>query len=110
MALHHATHKGDRNMHFRFRLAGAALLVGAFALSSAGCGQYSISNIRALKAFKDANDLYKKSEFKAAASGYEDALQRNPDFFGITYFFLGNSYDNLYKPGRAGEPENDAYL
>jgi tetratricopeptide (TPR) repeat protein len=25
-------------------------------------------------------------------------------------FYLGNSYDNLYKPARAGEPENDALL
>ncbi len=79
-------------------------------MSFTGCGQYSISNIRALKAFKDANDLYKKNEFKAAVAGYEEALQRNPDFFGITYFFIGNCYDNLYKPARSGEPENDAYL
>jgi len=97
-------------MNSRFRLAGAVVLVGGLSVAFAACGQYSISNIRALKAFKDANDLYKKSEFKAAAAGYEDALQRNPDFYGITYFFLGNAYDNLYKPAKAGEAENDAYL
>lgn len=97
-------------MQSRFRLARTVLLIGGLAFTLTACGQYSISNIRALKAFKDANDLYKKSEFKAAAAGYEDALQRNPEFFGITYFFLGNCYDNLYKPARAGEPENDAYL
>ena len=61
-------------MHSRFRLAGAVMLVGSLAVAFAGCGQYSISNIRALKAFKDANDLYKKSEFKAAAAGYEDDI------------------------------------
>ena len=27
-----------------------------------------------------------------------------------TYFYVANSYDNLYKPVRRGEPENDAYL
>jgi tetratricopeptide (TPR) repeat protein len=86
------------------------MLIGGLSLSFTACGQYSINNIRALKAFKDANDLYKKNEFKAAAAGYEEALERNPDFFGITYFFLGNSYDNLYKPAKAGDPENDAYL
>jgi tetratricopeptide (TPR) repeat protein len=32
-----------------------------------------------------------------------------PDFLA-TYFFLGNSYDNLWKPARKGEPENDAYM
>ena len=26
------------------------------------------------------------------------------------YFFLANSYDNLYKPARKGEAENDAFL
>ena len=26
------------------------------------------------------------------------------------YFFLANSYDNLYKPARAGEAENDAIM
>ncbi len=97
-------------MHSRIRLAGAVVLIGGLSLSFTACGQYSINNIRALKAFKDANDLYKKNEFKAAATGYEEALDRNPDFFGITYFFLGNSYDNLYKPAKAGDPENDAYL
>jgi tetratricopeptide (TPR) repeat protein len=97
-------------MHSRIRLAGAVVLIGGLSLSFTACGQYSINNIRALKAFKDANDLYKKNEFKAAAAGYEEALQRNPDFLGITYFFLGNSYDNLYKPAKAGEAENDAYL
>ncbi|HUL71990.1 MAG TPA: tetratricopeptide repeat protein [Vicinamibacterales bacterium] len=97
-------------MHARFNLGRMVVLAAGLALATTACGQYSISNIRALKAFKDANDLYKKSEFKAAAAGYEEALQRNPDFFGITYFFLGNSYDNLYKPAKAGDPENDAYL
>ena len=29
---------------------------------------------------------------------------------GGAHFFLANSYDNLYKPSRAGEPENDAYM
>jgi len=28
----------------------------------------------------------------------------------VAYFFLGNSYDNLFKPSRVGEAENDAYL
>ena len=97
-------------MHSRIRLAGAVVLIGGLSLSFTACGQYSINNIRALKAFKDANDLYKKNEFKAAAAGYEEALQRNPDFLGITYFFLGNSYDNQYKPSKKGEAANDAML
>ena len=29
---------------------------------------------------------------------------------GSAYFFLGNSYDNLYKPSKKGDAENDALL
>lgn len=92
----------------RFTHKLALIVVMSLALSA--CGQYSISNLRAMKAFKEANELYKRSDFKAAAERYEAVYQYNPDFFGIGYFFLGNSYDQLYKPSRKGEPENDAYL
>ena len=69
----------------------------------------SISNIRSLKAFQDANNLYKKAEYKGAIERYEASVQFNPEL-GFAYFFLGNSYDNLYKPAKKGEPENDANL
>ena len=26
------------------------------------------------------------------------------------YFYLGNSYDNMYRPARKGEPANDALM
>jgi tetratricopeptide (TPR) repeat protein len=79
------------------------------AVSASACGKYSIGNLRALMAFKEANGLYSKADFAKAAESYEEAIQHNPDM-GIVYFFLANSYDNLYRPGRQGEPENDAYL
>jgi tetratricopeptide (TPR) repeat protein len=85
-----------------------AALVAGLAVA-AGCGKYSISNIRSLKAFQDANNLYKKREYSAAATRYQDAVRFNPDL-GFAYFFLGNSYDNLYKPNKKGDPENDAHL
>ncbi|MCA1560786.1 MAG: tetratricopeptide repeat protein [Acidobacteria bacterium] len=85
-----------------------ALALGV-SFSAAACGQYSMGNLKARKVFKDANALYKQSEFKRAADKYEETIQANPDLV-TAYFFLGNSYDNLYKPGRQGEPENDAYL
>jgi tetratricopeptide (TPR) repeat protein len=86
-----------------------AVLVLGLGVMTAACGKYSISNIRSLKAFQDANNFYKKNEYKAAIERYEDAIRLNPDL-GFAYFFLGNSYDNLYKPARRGEPENDSYL
>ena len=93
----------------RARFIQVAVLVAAVSVGAAGCGKYSISNIRSLKAFQDANALYKKGEYSRAAARYTDAVTLNPEL-GFAYFFLGNSYDNLYKPGRRGEPENDANL
>jgi tetratricopeptide (TPR) repeat protein len=99
-------------MHSRLtRLA--ALLIGV-GLGTAACGQYSISNIRSLKAFKDANGLYQRADYRAAIERYEASIAHNPDesnaILGYAYFFLGNSYDNLYKPARKGEAENDSFL
>jgi tetratricopeptide (TPR) repeat protein len=85
----------------------------ALALSAVtACGKYSISNLRALQAFQDANEKYKASDYKGAASDYERVLVLNPDtaVAGYAYFFLGNSYDNMYKSSKKGDPENDAFL
>ena len=68
-----------------------------------------------MKAFKDANDHYRGQRWKEAAERYEAVIAAKPNTeaapdFLAAYFFLGNSYDNLYKPARKGEPENDAYM
>jgi tetratricopeptide (TPR) repeat protein len=97
-------------MRFRSTIARALALTVATGLTTVACGQYSISNIRALKAFKDANQLYGKNDYEAAIEKYQEVFQRNPEFSAITYFFLANSYDNLYKPTRKGEPQNDQYI
>ena len=98
-------------MQFRStRLVVAIALTVSAAIGASSCGRYSLANFRAMKAYKDANELYKKNDFRGAAAGYEEVLRLNPDFFGSTYFFLGNSYENLYKPAHKGEPEYDAYL
>jgi len=91
------------------RLTRVVVLVLGLALTGAACGKYSIGNLRALKAFQDANEKYQKGEFQAAAKDYERVIEYNPDM-GFAYFFLANSYDNLYKPAKRGQPENDAYL
>jgi tetratricopeptide (TPR) repeat protein len=97
-------------MSSRSLVARASVLVLGLGLVTAACGQYSISNIRALKSFKEGNELYGRKEYKGAAERYRQAFEFNPQFRGIAYFFLANSYDNLYKDSRKGEPENDAYL
>jgi tetratricopeptide (TPR) repeat protein len=87
-------------------MAGLAL-VGALGLAVAGCGK--VNEVRAQKAFKDGNKLYAASDWRAAAAKYEEAIQLNPSN-AYSFFFLANSLDNLYRPTRVGEPENDALL
>lgn len=98
-------------MTLRFRsasVATAALILG-MSLAVAGCGKYSWASLKAQKAYKQAVEYYKAQDWKQAAANYEYTIQQNPDKVEA-YFYLGNSYDNMYKPSRAGEPENDAYI
>jgi tetratricopeptide (TPR) repeat protein len=87
-------------------VSGLALVLAA-SVAVGGCSK--INEIRAMKAIKDAHKLYQANDWRAAAEKYEEALELNPDA-GDMYFYLGNSYDNLYRPTRKGEATNDAYL
>lgn len=104
-------------MKTRIRTASTvmAVLVVGLSAATAGCGKYSWANLTANRSFKEANDHYRASRWLEATHAYEAVLAANPDFDAIpqlstAYFFLGHSYENLYRPGRAGEPENDAYM
>jgi tetratricopeptide (TPR) repeat protein len=101
----------------RIRSAGAYLaLVAGMSVALAGCGQ--LNQVRAMKAFKDGNKLYASNDFRGATVKYEEAVAADPagelnscgTSPGCVYFFLANSYDNLYRPARKGEPNNDALL
>jgi tetratricopeptide (TPR) repeat protein len=88
----------------------AAVLVVALGLSVtplAGCRQ--IAGLKAKMAFKDANAAYQAGDYKKAAGKYEEAVAQDPKLTPV-YFYLGNCYDNLYKPARKGEAVNDGYL
>ncbi|MEI6667813.1 MAG: tetratricopeptide repeat protein [Acidobacteriota bacterium] len=89
-----------------WRVASIAMLAGA-ALSLVACSQYG--KLQAKRAFKDANMLYQQQEYKKAAKLYEEAVTSDPEM-SAALFYLANSYDNLYKPTRKGEKENDEYL
>ena len=90
----------------------SALTVGALvclSLAATGCGKYSWGALSAQKAYKDANALYSGSDWKGAAAKYEQALASDPSRTEI-YFYLGNSYDNMFKASHMGEAENDGYI
>lgn len=89
-------------------ILASTAIIAAVAVSA--CSQ--LGNLLAKKAFKDANTMYQSQNYPEAAAKYEEAIAAAPDSpEAITaYFFLGNSYDNLYKPARKGEADNDAFL
>jgi tetratricopeptide (TPR) repeat protein len=89
-----------------WRGASLAIFVG-LALSLVACSQYG--KLKAKSSFKDGNMQYQQQEYKKAAKLYEEAVAADPEI-QYAYFFLANSYDNLYKPARKGEKENDEYL
>jgi tetratricopeptide (TPR) repeat protein len=74
-------------------MAGAAILGLA---STLACSK--IGNIRAMATFKQANQAYQGQDYKKAAALYEETVTNDPTLSQV-YFYLGNSYDNLYKPG-----------
>ena len=96
-------------------LSGASpALVAMLALgpltASIGCAK--VGEIQARKAFKSANQAYQQQDYKKASEFYEEAIKAAPDtqVAHESYFFLGNSYDNLFKPSKRGEKDNDDLL
>jgi tetratricopeptide (TPR) repeat protein len=94
-----------RSLSVASRTIVAMLALGSFA--AVGCAK--VGEIKAKKAFKSANQAYQAQDYKKAAGFYEEAVAADPEL-SQAYFFLGNSYDNLYKPSKKGDPENDALL
>jgi tetratricopeptide (TPR) repeat protein len=68
-----------------------------------------------VKSFKDGNVEYARKDWKKAAEKYEEVIKHD-DAVGkypqlqTAYFFLANSYDQLYKPAKQGDATNDAYI
>src|SRR6185295_2648830 len=91
----------------RASLACAAMLALGSVTSSVACAK--VGEIKAKKAFKAANQAYQAQDYKKAGDLYEEAVAADPNL-NSAYFFLGNSYDNQYKPSKKGEAANDALL
>jgi len=86
----------------------AALAIAAMLGVSSTVACSKVGELKAKMTFKDANDAYQAKNYPKAAKLYEETIQNNPDQTQV-YFFLGNSYDNMWKPGLK-TAENDANL
>jgi tetratricopeptide (TPR) repeat protein len=87
--------------------SGLLLMGAAIGLSTAGCAK--INGVVSLFKFKQANQAYQSQDYTRSAKLYEETIANDPNN-SIVYFYLGNSYDNLYKPGEKGKPDNDALM
>lgn len=91
---------------FSSRMALGAL-IATIGLVTAGCSQFAM--LKAKMAFKDANQMYQQQDYRGAAAKYEEAIANDPKLT-YAYFFLGNSYDNQFRPTKRGEAANDSLL
>jgi tetratricopeptide (TPR) repeat protein len=99
-------------MNKRSSAAYLALFIG-LSVTLAGCGY--LNQVRAMKAFKDGNKAYAASDWRVAIAKYEEATQLTAndttcEWCPAVYFYLANSYDNMYRPARKGEAANDALM
>jgi|SRR5579872_1969721 len=89
----------------------AGLTLGAFALvSTSGCAK--LNEVKAMRAYKEANKTYQAQDYKKAAEMYQATIDAAPDDDRVTpaYFFYANSLDNEWKPSKKGDPANDKLL
>ena len=76
------------------------------------------AQLSAMRTFKDANLLYGRADYAGAIEEYQQVLQVIADdpeselsqVMTVAYFYIANSYDNLYTPAFRGDPENDRFL
>ena len=95
---------GAMRMRVEWMRAAALVVVAMVGLSA--CSK--VANLKGIMAYKEANKAYQVQDYKRAAGLYEESLQSDPNQPAI-YFYLGNSYDNQFKPG-VEDPANDALL
>jgi tetratricopeptide (TPR) repeat protein len=92
----------------RIRFGGTSLVLASLAfVSMAGCAQWG--RLQAMRSFKEANQAYAGQDYKKAVGLYETTIAADPDL-NLAYFYLANSYDNLFSPSKKGQPENDALI
>lgn len=83
----------------RTSIALIGILMLAVAFASVGCDKLNIKKLQANYHFNKANQLFRDAKYSKAIAEYENALSKNPNLMEA-YRFLGESYKNLYIPGK----------
>ena len=97
-------HKGNRMRD----LSGLSLgLAVTLVVATVACSK--VGQLAAMKNFKAANQAYAQQDYKTASDLYEQTVQADATL-APAYFYLGNSYDNQFKPSKKGEAANDLFL
>src|SRR5262245_17441666 len=103
----HVLQHNDKGGAMRALSRMSLAMVVLVAIASAGCTQYRM--LQGKRSLKAGNQSYKAQDYPAAAEHYEAALTSDPTL-NDAYFYLGNSYEQQYKPSRRGDATNDAML
>ena len=81
--------------------------VAGLGVAAAGCSQ--VNMLKARMALKDAHTAYQQQDYRGAIGKYEEAIAADATQTEA-YFYLGNSYDNMYRSARKGDATNDAFM
>src|SRR5436309_1945810 len=86
-----------------------ALLL-ALTVGVAGCTK--LNELNARRGMKAGNAAYTSQNYKKAVPGYEQAVANDPadEDLQTCYFFLANSYDNLWKAAASNDPARPGML
>jgi tetratricopeptide (TPR) repeat protein len=97
---------GEKAGALRMRMGSTALAALGLAAMVGLSACAKVANLKAIMSYKEANKAYQAQDYKRSARLYEESLQSDPNQPQI-YFYLGNSYDNQFKPG-VEDPANVA--
>ena len=91
------------------RFVRSVVLVVAWASPRLGAASTPSATSVRPKPSRTPTTSTRRATTRAPSRGTRTQFSSIPDL-GFAYFFLGNSYDNLYKPAKKGDAENDGYL
>ena len=97
-------------MTMRYRTVAVTALVIGVGMGTAACGRYSLDCAEGPEGLQGGQRPLPGLRLEGCGRQVRIRPRRRIPSRAEVYFFLGNSYDNAYKPARAGEAVNDSYM